>query len=100
MAATVPPQGPGSLEAAPSAYAGAVASVDGNTVRVLVPAFDSQRTHGPCSFVAPAGTPSVGDACTVVFTDAGPVVFVPGAGDTGGGSGAASFASLMKYGTD
>lgn len=71
------PQGPGSLDA-PVGYAGTVLSEDAGTVLVDVPAFDLNRRVGPCAYVAPAGTPVAGDACTVVFTDGQPLAVLPG----------------------
>lgn len=73
------PQGPGSLDA-PVGFAGTVLSEDAGTVLVDVPAFDLNRRVGPCAYVAPAGTPAAGDACTVVFTDGQPLALVGGAG--------------------
>lgn len=77
---TLAPQGPGALPSAPAGYAGTVITVDGDRATALVPAYSGDRPQGPAPYVAPAGAPSVGDPCTVVFTDAGPLVVVAGGG--------------------
>jgi hypothetical protein len=76
-----------------------VASVSGSTVRVVIPEFSRTRPTDPVRYIAPAGTPVVGDACVVVFDDYGnPWAMFEGVPPAGGGGGALRFSQTIGDG--
>lgn len=70
---TLPPQGPGAIQAAQSAYSAVVRSLSGGVVTFVIPEYDGNREHRTTAYV---GTPTAGAQATVLFTDAAPLVIV------------------------
>lgn len=71
----------GDPSAQPGAYDAEITAVDGDTVSLIVPDYSARHDFQAVPYVSPAGTPSVGDACVVTFTDGkSPVAVVPGSG--------------------
>lgn len=63
----------------PVAYEAEITAVAGGLVSIVVPGYSTTHDFADLEYLAPAGTPSVGDAAIAVFTDArDPLVLVPG----------------------
>lgn len=57
-----------------------ITAVNGATVTLTIPAYSTDRPF-EAPYLAPAGTPSVGDECVVVFDERdAPLALIPGAG--------------------
>jgi hypothetical protein len=76
-----PPPDHGDPSATPVAYEATVTAVGSGTVSIVVPGYSEQHDFDGARYLAPAGTPSVGDKVVAIFTDGRvPLVLVPGAG--------------------
>jgi hypothetical protein len=76
----LPPQGAGAAPDHDGALSATLQSVSGPIATITAPDYSDDRPFD-CAYLAPAGVPSPGDTCVVIFDERGvPLALFPGAG--------------------